>query len=90
MPLFLQQPAAFPVTDVSNRCFRWKNATHRQRQLGAEPLPAFVEIGPYGRYIPSGTLATSHLYRLADFYAGTLAEGGVECLTTGEFDQRYE
>jgi len=77
MPLFLQLPEAFPASDGRNRCFRWKDTMDRQRQLEAETQPVFVEVGP--RYIPRGTRATSHLYRLADFYAGALAEGGIEC-----------
>jgi hypothetical protein len=79
MPLSIQLPNAFPASDPRNRCFRWKSAEDRVRQLTAPPQTVLIEIGPYGRYVQRGSRGTAHAYRLADFYSGAQAEGATEC-----------
>ena len=79
MPLLLQMPSAFPGTEERNRCFRWENTADRQWRLATGPQRAYLEIGPYSRYVPRGSLATSGVYQLSDFYASIPAKGAVEC-----------
>lgn len=79
MPMTFQLPNAFPASDPRNRCFRWKGADDRARQLSAERQSVLVEIGPYWRYVPRGSRGTTHGYRLADFYEGAKADGAMEC-----------
>jgi len=79
MPLSIQLPSAFPASDPRNLCFRWKSAEDRARHLAASPQAVLIEIGPYGRYVQRGSRGTTHAYRLADFYAGALADGAREC-----------
>ena len=79
MPLAIQLPSAFPASDPRNLCFRWKSAEDRARQLAAPPQTVLIEIGPYGHYVQRGSRGTTHAYRLADFYAGALADGAKEC-----------
>ena len=70
---------SFPASDPRNRCFRWKSAEERQQRLGAGAQALFIEIGPYGRYLPRGSRSTEHAYNLADFYEGARTEGAMEC-----------
>jgi hypothetical protein len=79
LPLSLQMPKAFPASDLSNRCFRWKSAKTRQEWLEAGAERPSIAIGPYGRYLPPGSRSTEHAYRLSDFYLGAKAEGAIEC-----------
>jgi hypothetical protein len=79
LPLSFQMPKAFPASDLSNRCFRWKSAETRQEWLDAGAERLKIAIGPYGRYLPPGSRRTEHAYRLSDFYLGAKAEGAVEC-----------
>jgi hypothetical protein len=79
LPLSLQMPKAFPASVLRNLCFRWKSAETRQVWLEAGAERLSIEIGPYGRYLPSGSRSTEHAYRLSDFYMGAKAEGAIEC-----------
>ena len=78
MPLALQLPKAFPVSDPANLCFRWRDPDERIRLLTVKPQPLEIEIGPFGRYVARGSRRTTDVYDLGAFYEGARTVGGRE------------
>ena len=75
----MQHPKSFPASDPRNLCFRWKSDEQRQRMLALAAQPLSIEIGPYGRYLASGSRRTQRAYDLSAFYESARADGATEC-----------
>ena len=79
LPNAMQHPKSFPASDPRNLCFRWKSDEQRQRMLALAAQPLSIEIGPYGRYLASGSRRTQRAYDLSAFYESARADGATEC-----------